>query len=201
MQGDRWWRLLFGGGGLVMAIGGPLHPRDETMHAMLINPDWFPSHMAQLVGFAMMTLGMMRYRRLLPHSAAVHRWSGLAALALALQTVEMAFHLASMVDADKLAAGAATPILSTHIVLAVTIYPLLAILMSGFVVAAAKTRELGNPWLAPLAIFGLVAQAVAVALVVGLDMQAARIGFPMVMAFAVWTVVVSLMPVRSPEAT
>ena len=179
-----------------MAVGGPLHPRDETMHGMLVNPDWFPSHMAQLVGFGLMTLGMMRFRRIMPHSPAVQRWSGLAALGLALQTVEMAFHLASMVDAEKLAAGQATPILSTHIVLALTIYPLLAILMSGFVIAAAKTRELGNPWLAPLAIFGLVAQAIAVVLVAGFDMQAARIGFPMVMAFALWTVVVSLMPSR-----
>jgi hypothetical protein len=153
--------------------------------------------MAQLVGFGLMTLGMMRFRRVLPHSPAVRRWSGLAALGLALQTVEMAFHLASMVDAEKLAAGLATPVLSTHIVLALTIYPLLAILMSGLIVVAARTRELGTPLLAPLGIAGLVAQAIAVVLVAGFDMQAARIGFPMVMLFAIWTVVVSLMPSRT----
>lgn len=168
------------------------------MHGMLVNPNWFPSHLAMLIGFGLMALGIMRFRRIMPHSPAVRRWSGLAAIGLVLQTVEMAFHLASMVDADKLAAGLATPILSTHIVLALTIYPLLAILMSGLIVAAARTRELGNPWVAPLGIAGLVAQAVAVVLVVGFDMLAARIGFPMVMLFAIWTVVVSLMPSRSP---
>ncbi len=102
-----------------------------------------------------------------------------------------------MVDADKLAAGASTPVLSTHIALAVTMYPLLAILMSGFIIVAARTRELGNPIIAPLGVAGLVAQAVAVLLVVGADMQAARIGFPMVMLFAIWTVIVSVMKRRS----
>jgi hypothetical protein len=197
MPADRLWRILFAAGGVIMAAGGPLHPRGETMHSMLIDPNWFPSHMAQLVGFGLMTLGMMRFRRVLPHSPAVRRWSGLAALGLALQTVEMAFHLASMVDAEKLAAGLATPVLSTHIVLALTIYPLLAILVSGLIVVAARTRELGTPLLAPLGIAGLVAQAIAVVLVAGFDMQAARIGFPMVMLFAIWTVVVSLMPSRT----
>jgi len=138
----------------------------------------------------------MLFRQNGPYSAPVQRWAGLAVLGLALQTVEMAFHLASMVDADKLAAGASTPVLSTHIALAVTIYPLLAMLMSGLIIVAARTRELGNPYIAPLGIAGLVAQAVAVVLVVGADMQAARIGFPMVMLFAVWTVIVSVM--RSP---
>jgi hypothetical protein len=197
MPADRLWRILFAAGGVIMAAGGPLHPRGETMHSMLIDPNWFPSHMGQLVGFGLMTLGMMRFRRVLPHSPAVRRWSGLAALGLALQTVEMAFHLASMVDAEKLAAGLATPVLSTHIVLALTIYPLLAILVCGLIVVAARTRELGTPLLAPLGIAGLVAQAIAVVLVAGFDMQAARIGFPMVMLFAIWTVVVSLMPSRT----
>ena len=137
------------------------------MHGMLVNPNWFPSHLAMLIGFGLMALGIMRFRRIMPHSPAVRRWSGLAAIGLVLQTVEMAFHLASMVDADKLAAGLATPILSTHIVLALTIYPLLAILMSGLIITAARTRELGNPWVAPLGIAGLVAQAVAVVLVAG----------------------------------
>lgn len=199
MQADRLWRVMFALGGVVMAAGGPLHPGDETMQAMLVNPNWFPSHFAMLVGFGLMALGIMRFRRLMPHSPAVRRWSGLAAIGLVLQTVEMAFHLASMVDADNLAAGLATPILSTHIVLALTIYPLLAILMSGLIIAGARTRELGNPWLAPLGIAGLVAQAVAVVLVAGFDIQAARIGFPMVMLFAIWTVVVSLMPSRTPS--
>lgn len=198
MRNDRLWRVLFGLGGVVMAAGGPLHPRGETMHSMLVDPNWFPSHMAQLVGYALMTLGMMRFRRVMPHSPAVQRWSGLAALGLALQTVEMAFHLASMVDADKLAAGLATPILSTHIVLAVTSYPLLALLMGGLIVVASRARELGNPWIAPLGLVGLIAQAVAVVLVVGWDIQAARIGFPLVMLFAIWTVLVSLMPSRAP---
>ena len=198
MSTDRVWRVLFGVGGVIMALGGPLHPRGETMHSMLIDPNWFPSHAAQLVGFALMALGMMRFRRVMPHSPAVQRWSGLAALGLSLQTIEMAFHLASMVDADKLAAGVSTPILSTHIVLALTIYPLLAILMGGLIIVAGRTRELGNSLLAPLGIAGLVAQAVAVVLVAGFDMQAARIGFPMVMLFAIWTVAVSLMPSRAP---
>lgn len=198
MPADRLWRVLFGVGGVIMAAGGPLHPRGETMHSMLIDPNWFPSHMAQLIGFGLMTLGMMRFRRVMPHSAAVQRWSGLAALGLALQTVEMAFHLASMVDAENLAAGLATPVLSTHIVLALTIYPLLALLMSGLIVVAARTRELGNGWIAPLGIAGLIAQAVAVVLVAGFDIQAARVGFPMVMLFAIWTVLVSVMPSRAP---
>jgi hypothetical protein len=196
-QRDRLWRVLFGLGGVVMAAGGPLHPTGETMHSMLVDPNWFPSHLAQLVGYALMTAGMLLFRRNGPLSPGVQRWAGLAVLGLALQTVEMAFHLASMVDADKLAAGASTPVLSTHIALAVTMYPLLAILMSGFIIVAARTRELGNRYIAPLGVAGLVAQAVAVLLVVGADMQAARIGFPMVMLFAIWTVIVSVMKRRS----
>lgn len=191
------WRILLGLGGIVMAIGGPLHPTGETMHSMLVDPNWFPSHLAQLIGFALMTLGIVRFRAQ-PLSPAVRRWSGLGALAMGLQTIEMAFHLASMVDADNLAAGAATPVLSTHIFLAVTIYPLLAILMGGLIIVAGRTRELGNALIAPLGVAGLVAQAVAVVLVAVFDMQAARIGFPLVMLFAAWTVIASAMKSHTP---
>jgi hypothetical protein len=42
MPADRLWRILFAAGGVIMAAGGPLHPRGETMHSMLIDPNWFP---------------------------------------------------------------------------------------------------------------------------------------------------------------
>lgn len=198
MSNDRVWRVLLGLGGVTLAIGGPLHPRGDGMHAMLIDPNWFPSHAAQLVGYILIGLGVSRFRRVMPHTPAVQRWSGLAAVALVLQAFEMAVHLASKLDADKLGAGLATPILSTHLALATVIYPLFAIAMIGLVVTGARHRELGNPWMVWLGVLGLVGHGFAGLLVAGFGIEWATIGFPMAMFFAIWALMVSLMPSRAP---
>lgn len=197
MPNDRVWRILFGLGGVVMTSGGPLHPRGETMHAMLIDPNWVPAHVAQLAGYTLIGLGASRFRRVMPHTPAMQRWSGLAVVALALQAVEMAVHLASKLDADKLGAGLATPILTTHLALATVIYPLFAIVMIGLVVTGARHRELGNPWMAWLGVLGLLGHGLAGLLVAGFGIGWATIGFPMAMLFALWACIASLMKSRA----
>ncbi|MBV9108358.1 MAG: hypothetical protein JO306_03000 [Gemmatimonadetes bacterium] len=159
------WRACFALAGLLVMAGGPLHP-SGTMPQMLANPQWVLAHSLMLAGFVALLSGLVLYGRATELSLRVRRWHRLALIGTALQAVEMALHTAAVVDGPNLAAGQATPVLSTHLAIAVPIYPFFALVLIGFVVAAARERALGSPWIAPLAVLGLLAHGAAAPLVI-----------------------------------
>jgi hypothetical protein len=171
------------------------------MAEMLAHPDWFMSHALQSIAFAAMTMGLWLFGRSRELHPSVRAWLGLAIAGTLLQTVEMIVHTAAMVDHMNLVDGASTPVLTTHLWMTMALYPVFAITVSGFIITAASTRALGRLWLAPIGVVGLLAHAAAAVLVVGMEIEEARVLFPGIVLLAVWllgaVVVRPRVPVRA----
>src|SRR5205085_10937593 len=99
-------------------------------------------------------------------------------------------------DHHNLVAGSATPVLTTHLWLAVIFYPIFGIALAGFIIAGMRDRVLGSPWIAWLGIVGVLAHGVAPMLVILLNIEGARILFPFIMGFALWLILAALWPQR-----
>lgn len=193
---QRFWRQLLALGGLLVVVGGPMHPAG-TMAEMLAHPAWIPSHAWVLAGFVLLTAALHGFWRGVAQAPAMRWWAGAAFYATLVQTIELVFHLFSYLDVGRLVAGSATPILTTHLALALVVYPVFALLVSGAIVVGVRTGELGRAWFAPLGVTGAVAHGLAPLLVLTFEIERARILFPMVMLFALWTVLVALLPRRA----
>jgi hypothetical protein len=184
------WRICLVVAASGLLIGGSLHP-GGTMADMLAHPDWLLSHMLQLVGLIAMAAGLWAFAAAVPLPARSRRWCRLAIGGTILQAIEMAVHTAAMVDHHNLVSGASTPILTTHLVMSVTLYPVFALALTGFIVAAARDRVLG--WRAGvLGIAGAIGQGLSAPLVVGLNIMAARVLFPTIVLVALWLLIVAV---------
>lgn len=184
------WRLCFVIAAAGLLMGGPLHP-GGAMADMLAHPDWLLSHILQLVGFMAMAAGLWAFAATVPLPARSRWWCRLAIGGTLLQAIEMAFHTAAMLDHRNLVSGAATPILTTHLVMAVALYPVFAIALIGFIVTAARDCVL-RWWAGALGIGGAIGQGLSAPLVVGLNIAAARVLFPMIVLVAVWLLIVAI---------
>ena len=190
------WRVWFLVGGALILIGGPRHP-GGSMLEMLSHPDWFMAHLLVTLGFVAFLTGLATFARSGANTPALQRWTKLAIAGTALMTLEMAVHTAAMVDAGHLAAGHATPVLSTHLAMSVLFYPAFAMTSALFILAAARQRAIGSPVLAWLGVFGTVTNGVAPVLVVVFGLMQARILFPMVALLALWMVIAAAWPSRA----
>lgn len=197
------WRALLVLAGVLIVIGGMNHPRDPSMAEMLANPDWVWSHTVLLVGFLALLGGLVLYGRATEPPPRTRRWLKWAVIGTVLQSIEMVLHTVSVVDAEHLAAHAATPVLNVHLTMTVLFYPIFAATVIGFILATARDRSLGSPWIAWLGILGAAAHGTAAILVVALPflfdvrIEGAAILFPMLMLFAVWLVLAGLWPLRA----
>jgi len=160
------------------------------MAEMLAHPDWFLSHLLQLIGFTAMAAGLWAFAASVQLPPRSSQWCRFAIGGTILQAIEMAFHTAAMVDHHNLVAGAPTPILTTHLAMAVALYPLFALTLTGFIVAAARDRVL-NWWAGALGIIGVIGHGISAPLVVAFDIEAARVLFPMIVLVALWMLIVA----------
>jgi hypothetical protein len=187
------WRAFLVLFGALMFAGGPMHP-GGSMAEMLANPAWVPSHALQVGAFVALTVALILFSRQIPPTAATRRWVRLAALASTLQTVEMVFHTAAVVDHGNLVAGRATPVLTTHLWLTAILYPIFGLAIAVLIATAARERTLGSPWIAWIGILGALAHGAAGLLVAGFDMLEARWLFPLVTLLALWAIAAALWP-------
>ncbi len=192
-SGSGLWRLCFILAALFILIGGPQHP-GGTMAEMLGHPKWVLSHLLVLAGFVVLLVGLLLYQRTTSLPSRTQRWLRFAIIGTALQAIEMVFHTAAVVDHDHLVAGHATPVLTTHLWLAVIFYPIFGLTLAGFIIAGMRDRVLGSPWIAWLGIVGVLAHGVAPVLVVLLNIDGARMLFPFIMGFALWLILAGLWP-------
>ena len=190
------WRVFFVLCGIGILAGGPLHP-GGTMAEMLAHPDWFRSHALMLAGFVALVIGLALYGQRTALPAGTRRWLRAALAGSMLQSIEMAFHTAAMIDHDKLVAGAPTPVLSTHLWLTALFYPVFAVTTAGFIVSGARERVLGSWWIAWLGIAGGLAHGAAGPLVVIWEVEWARELFPLIVLFALWCVLAACWPARA----
>lgn len=190
------WRLCFLLCGVLIFIGGPMHP-GGTMEQMLGDPNWVPSHLLILAAFLAFTAGLVLLAKSVPGGPATAKWLRLALIGTALQTVEMAVHTAAAVDHANLVAGRATPVLMTHLALSIAIYPIFAFTVAGFIVATMRERSLGSKWIGWIGIAGVAAHGVAPPLVLLTELPWARLLFPMIVLFAVWSMIAAVLPQRA----
>lgn len=189
-------RAAFLAGGILLMIGGSNHPRG-AMVDMLAHHDWLWSHALFTLGFVGLLAGLVSLQGQLPADAPLRKWTRVAVWIAALQVIEAVAHTAAMVDAANLAAGLATPVLTVHLWMAVTIYPLFGAALIAFMTAAARARTVGSPWITWLGALGAAAHGLSAPLTIVFEIPWAPILFPMVMFLALWMVLAAIWPSRA----
>jgi hypothetical protein len=190
------WRipLLLAG---VMILAGPQHPRGSTMLQMLGHADWLANHLLMTASLIAFGVGLVLLRRGGPKPERTARWLRFAIIATALQTVEAVVHTAAVVDHGNLAAGRATPVLSTHLAMAVVVYPLFGAAVVGLIVAAARERVLGSWWIAWIGIIGATAHGAAAPLRILTGYEPFSILFAGIVPLALWMALAGGWPLRA----
>jgi hypothetical protein len=190
------WRTCFVLSTICMGIGGPQHP-DGTIPEMLADPIWFSAHAWVVASFVAMTAGLILFGRSAVLSQRVRWWLRIAVIVTAIQTADMVVHTAAYIDLANMLAGRATPVFTSHMLLTMIVYPIFGVLISAFIIVAARERALGNPWVAWIGVAGALAHGVAGFFTVAFDSEATRALFPLIMLVMVWALIVALMPERS----
>jgi hypothetical protein len=141
------WRPLMVAAGVMMALGGRMHPEAdasgtlrEELAEMAADDAWVPGHTLLMIGtFALVTaLWCARATDAWPRA---RRALTAAAMAMSLYAVETVFHLAAVVDAEHLAHGHAAPISVTHIGLSIVLYPVSGLILAAFGVRLIATES------------------------------------------------------------
>ncbi len=193
----RMWRPLFVIAGIVYLGGGFQHPRG-TMVDMLHDPVWFRAHSTVFIGLALLAVGLLLFRKATPASGSSDRWVLFAIVATVLEAIEMAVHTFAYVDGAALASGHATPVLTTHMLLATIIYPIFAIAIIGLIRAGRRDGVLGSPWIGWIGMLGAAAHGVVMFLMI-MEVSWGAILFPIaVITLSIWFVLAGLWPARGP---
>ena len=192
-------RLSLIAGGVLIAIGGPMHP-GGTMEQMLADSAWVPAHALVTGGFVGLLAGLELLRRQAAGSARLQRWLTLAVLASAAQTIDMALHTMAYVDLSALVAGQSTPVLTTHLALTAVIYPIFGVLLAGFIVVAGRERALGSNWIGWIGVLGCAGHGIAGPGTVVFNLPWARLLFPAIVLVALWAILAGAWP-RGATAT
>lgn len=198
------WRLAMGLSGLLLFAGGPLHPDphtnldfDRSTALMLADPGWAPSHALMLASFVLLLVGLVslvRSGRLTGRSATVAR---VATFGAVVAVVEGVLHLAAVVDAAALRDGAPTPILSTHLALAIVAYPLLGLPLAVLAWLGGWSRQLSHPVLGAVGALGAFLHGIAAPVVVVTRDQDFSFLFQGAILFAIWLVAVGVGQLRA----
>jgi hypothetical protein len=188
------WRPFLIAAGVLMIAGAMTHPRDPSMQQMLMNPVWVPSHALMLAGYVSLLASLFLLHR--SGGGPVGRWMLIAIAGTALQTLEAFFHLIAVVDAERMQAGHAAPVFTTHMVLGALGYPVFALVGIALVVAGARTRTLGRWWIAPLGILGALLPGLAGVLVIWMGVTGVGVLFAGITFFGLWEILAALLPVR-----
>jgi hypothetical protein len=109
----------------------------------------------------------------------------------------MGFHTVAAVDHVHVVAGAPTPILTTHLWMAVVVYPLFGLTMAGFILAGVRDRVLGSYWIAWIGVVGALAHGAAPPPVILGKVERASVLFPFLMLLALWLTLAALWPRRA----
>jgi len=124
------WRLPLLAGGVLMALGGRMHPDADAedslvqeLAAMTAGDRWVPGHLLIVAGTMLMVGGLWAARSAgaWPRARQAVTWAAVAFSAYAVETV---FHAAAAADHDQLQHGELGPIALTHVVLSSFLYPI-----------------------------------------------------------------------------
>ncbi len=187
--------LPLGLGGLLLALGGQMHPHGSGdtvptyLGSMLADPGWPLSHALLLAGTLLAALGFVTTRRADTFARPVRRWLTVAAAGWTFAAVEMVPHLFAVVDADALEHHHATPVLDVHLVLQVLSTPALGLTAAVVAVAVARSARTVPAWLLVVpAVVGGIGYALAGPLVAATGALGFTALFPFQAGPAVWLV-------------
>ena len=195
---------LFLAGGLLTAVGGGLHPTgsgdtvDAHLLSMFDSPQWPLSHWVLLAGAAASFLAFVWAWRTQAFGPRVQRWLPIVATAWGVGAAELVPHLLAASDAHALAHHDATPMLDTHLSLAVLAGP--AVGLSGALVAVVIARAARSriAWvLAAFAVVGGLLYGAATPLIVLTDDPAFSVLFAAQTGLAVWLIGTGVRLLRS----
>lgn len=200
------WRAAFLLSGTAMMMGGPRHPSPhtdlpfrESLGHMLANPEWTPSHLLILSSFLLLFLGLALWRGRTELSGSAAGWARFALVAAGVACVEMTVHAAAVLDLERLRAGAATPILTTHLWLTLVANPLLGVALGGLALHGARLGRLGSWWIAWMAVLGgLAFGAAGVYVILTHDQRVSPLFAIGSSLLAFWMMFTALWPLRAP---
>ncbi len=182
-------------GGLLMAAGTNLHPRAEratvrdSLADMLGSPVWNLSHLLILAGLVMSVGAFVIARRERAFGASVERWLTVAIVAWGLASIELVPHLLAVRDLEALHHHEATPILDTHLMLAVGSTPALGLSAVALAVSIARAARTVPAWiLAGIASIGGIAYAAAGPLIQILAIPEVSVLFAGQLLIALWII-------------
>jgi hypothetical protein len=182
-------------GGLLMAAGGNLHPRAEratvrdTLADMLGSPAWNLAHLLILAGLVISVGAFVIARRAHAFAPSVDRWLTVAIVGWGLASIELVPHLLAVRDLEALHHHEATPILDTHLMLAVGATPALGLSAVALAVATARAARTVPAWiLAGIAAVGGTAYAAAGPLIQFLAIPELSVLFAGQSFIAVWLI-------------
>jgi hypothetical protein len=155
-------------GGVLFCAGVALHPHQhveggtlqEQFHAMFSDSRWYPAHVLLLAGLALMTAALIGLARNVPVGL-TRRTVRFAALSGVIGTAAMGLHLFAKLDDANIIAGETTPLLFTHAGIEILTVPLVGIAFALLAFAGGRSRALGNPAIAALAVVGGLGYALA----------------------------------------
>lgn len=161
------WSLM--AGGALWLVAGGMHPKEdppdvtlkEHLRIMYENDAWYPSHALLFLGIGLIALALVLVVRSRALQAPVHRAAVGAAGATGAATVAVLIHLLMAVDADRIAAGEATPITDVQIVLEAVTAPAAGVAIAVVALLGGATRTFGNRFAAAAGILGGLAYALA----------------------------------------
>jgi hypothetical protein len=147
------------GAGLLLGLGGVLHPRvdtdasyEEGLAGMFDDAAWASSHLFTMSGFALLAVALaVLVRDLAPSRLRLIGWVAVAGAGFA--AAESLPHLLAGSEAEALLEGGSTPLTDAHAILQAISTPVVGLSVAALAVASARGRVLGS---------GRIAAAVAV---------------------------------------
>lgn len=157
--------------GVLIALGGILHPRVDTtlefeqgLAGMFESSAWAASHGLTLAGFATLAVALAALVRLPPPTwtPGLRLIGGIAAAAAAFAAAESLPHLLAASEAGAIRRGDATPLADLHTALQAISTPAVGLSLAALAYAGARSGALDGGRLAtPLAVLGGLAFALA----------------------------------------
>jgi hypothetical protein len=184
---------LFTSAGLLLAIGGQLHPQgsgntvDAHLLSMFESPEWPLAHLVLLIGGFTAVLAFISAWRAQTFGPTVQPLLPMICVGWGFGALELIPHLMAPHDAHALAGHEPTPLLDVHIAMQVVASP--AVGLTGAVAALAIARAARSWSASALAVFAVVGgllSAAAGPLVALTDNPQFTVLFPFQAGLAVW---------------
>lgn len=200
--------LVLLAGGAAFFIGGSMHPGDdppgltlkEHLHLLYTDPAWFPAHSVLLVGMVLMAAALVALVRNGTFAdPRVQKIGTVAAGAAVLGASAMLLHLVEGFEADRIAAGQATPITDVQLVVESFTVPAFGFAIAALALIGASTRTIGNRVVAVLAVVGGIGYGLAGGTLLFTD--ALNFLFPAAGGIGLWAVAAGIGLLRRARVT